>query len=174
MNNVAVLKQTADFIQSAENELDTLDALSRAVVTAQKTIESLEFDIMAIHSNEANLDGKTRTNRLTSATSALSLAQSDLKSAQAAVTAQRAKTLVAGNLAATKVATVRDRLFLSRRQNIETWIRDGFATNRIPCPVSVLVENHRSVVAVKELVAANDFFGISISPETRRSERCAN
>jgi hypothetical protein len=167
MNNVAALTQTADAIQSADNELEILDALSRAVVTAQKTIQSLEFDIMSIHSNEADLDGKTRTNRLTSATSALSLAQSDLKSAQAAVTTQRAKTLAAGNLAATKVKGVRDRLFQKRRKNTETWIRDVFATNRIPCAVSVLVGNHRSVAAIKQLVAGSDYYAIGISPDAK-------
>jgi len=167
MNNVAVLKQTAEAIQSADNELEILDAYSRAVVTAQKTIQSLEFDIMSIHSNEAGLDGKTRTNRLTSATSALSLAQSDLKSAQAAVTTQRTKTLAAGNLAATKVNGIRHLLCLRRRKNTETWIRDVFATNRIPCAVSTLVENHRSVVAIKEMVAGNDYYTIGISPDTK-------
>jgi len=36
-----------------------------------------------------------------------------------------------------------------------------------PCAVSILVENHRSVAAIKQLVAGSDYYAIGISPDAK-------
>ncbi len=167
MTNSESLDRVGDAIRSAERELSRLDALAEVAATSQRTIEKLTADIADLHANVSDLAPKQRSAALTNVTALLALERADLATIQGKITAQRSKVLAAGNDAATQMQAVRDRLFLKRRENAETWIRTEFNTSRIPCSIASLVDNRKSIRQIKELKAANDLFTIGIVADAK-------
>jgi acyl-CoA reductase-like NAD-dependent aldehyde dehydrogenase len=124
--------------------------LTESAAASQKAIEKITAAIADLHGNVSDFEPKARSSSLSNAQALLSLERADLATIQSKVAAQRNCALAAGNEVARQIRIVRDRLSLRRCENIEAWIRDEFVINRIPCPISVLVENHRSVIRVLE------------------------
>jgi hypothetical protein len=151
-DNVKSIEEITDAVDRVEAELSFFDSNTRGTAAYRKTVDSLKAEIESLHTNTHGLDAKARTNRLTSATSGLSLAQSDLRAAESIVAANRSDTLKAGKTAVALLLEVRDRLQNQRVQNVEAWLASEFSWEQIPIvrPHDLAV-NHESVRSIASL-----------------------
>jgi hypothetical protein len=154
-------------ISDCETELKALDQLTVDAAAAQEITNALEADVAAIRINAAGLDAKVRGSKFTAANSALSLAQTDLETVQAALSAQKIKTVAIGKSAARMLFDARDALQIQRRSNVAAWLTAQFDWTAIPVVTpSDLAAVHQTVQAIGQLSVSNLPYELEHDDET--------
>jgi hypothetical protein len=164
-DNAKSIEAVAEAISATERELALFDSLTRNAVTNSRTVEILTTEILALHSNEAGLDSKARISKLTSTTSALALAQSDLKTAENAIGVVQARTIAAGRIARSACAEILSGLTNARRANAKEVIEKLLEVSQLGAFGAGLEFCARSVLELKEM---EYFFNHSESDTSRQ------
>lgn len=132
MDNTESYAHIEDGIAKTNDALSAYDALAERIPTQQEVVSALQDDLVAIQLNTAGLDAKSRGNKFTAATSALSLAKSDLASLQDDLSAQKTKTAAIGKAAARMLFNVRDSLKIQRTASVTTKLSADFDWTALP------------------------------------------
>jgi len=176
MTNTESFTHIDNAIKNTDVALALFDSLSERVPAAQETVAALEADVAALQRNDAALDAKVRANKFTVANSALVLAQSDLKQLQAAVSAQKTKTVAIGKAAVRALLEIRDLLRIQRQANVVTWLKAQFDFSQIPgVTAPTLANEHQSVRTIESLGVSNLFYEVQhrSTRETRETAEVA-
>jgi hypothetical protein len=159
MTNVESFTHIADAIALTNEALAAYDALSERAAIAQATVEALVVELAAIRTNAAGVDPKARGAKFTATNSALSLAQSDLQTAQDALVAQKALAAATGKAAAKMLSGAKDALQVQRRENVAKWLSEQFYWSAIPVVTpATLATAHESVREIASLSVSNLVF----------------
>lgn len=148
-------------ISNTTSSLSAYDALVERTTAAEEVVTSLESDLASLRTNAGGLDARTRGNKFTTATSALSLAKSDLQSLQEDLAMQKTLTVATGKAAARALFEVRDLLRLHRVARVSSRLSEEFDWTALPrVNPQAIASVHKSIRAIGDLGVSQLYFQV--------------